>query len=260
MPEAFYVADGERFAATEHTRGPWSPDHQHGGPPAALMARAIERAAPELMLARMTVDLLRPVPIAALTVRTDTLRAGKKVQRLRAILLVDEQPVAHAVALLIRTHAVEIPAVSKVSMLPPPESVPPFQFPFFHEAVGYHQAMETRMEAAAFGTGDVTAWMRRRLPLLADETPSPMQRILLAVDSASGVSAMLDPARVTFVNADLTVAVHRPLHGEWIGMRATTTPQPHGVGLADTQLFDTHGPIGRAVQSLVIEERSPSSR
>jgi len=96
--------------------------------------------------------------------------------------------------------------------------------------------------------------MRGRLPLLADETPSPMQRVLLAADSASGVSAVLDPARFTFVNSDLTVAVHRPLEGEWVGLRATTTPQPHGVGQTDAQLFDTRGPIGRAVQSLVIEE------
>jgi hypothetical protein len=260
VTEAFYVADGDLYVATEHTRGPWSPGHQHGGPPAALMARAVERAAPGLMLARMSVDLLRPVPIAALAVRTETLRAGKKVQRLRAILLANDEPVAHAVALLIRTQAVPIPAASAAALLPPPESVPPFQFPFFHDAIGYHQAMETRMEAAAFGTGDVAAWMRRRLPLLAGEMPSPMQRILLAADSASGVSAMLDPARFTFVNSDLTVAVHRPLEGEWVGMRATTIPQPHGVGLADTQLFDTRGAVGRAVQSLVIEARSTSGR
>jgi acyl-CoA thioesterase len=260
MTDAFYVDDGERFVATEHTRGPWSPVHQHAGPPAALMARALERAAPELMLARVTVDLLRPVPIAALTVRTETLRAGKKVQRLRAFLLAGDDLVAHAMALLIRTQPVALPPARATHTLPPPDSVPPFQFPFFRDTVGYHHAMETRMEAAAFGTGDVTAWMRRRLPLLSGETPSPMQRILIAADSASGVSAMLDHARFTFVNSDLTVAVHRPLEGEWIGMRAVTTPQAHGVGLTDTQLFDTHGPLGRVVQSLLIEARSPTGR
>jgi hypothetical protein len=260
MTDAFYVGDGDRFVATEHTRGPWSPAHQHGGPPAALMARAVERVAPGLMLTRMTVDLLRPVPIAALTVRTEIVRAGRKVQRVRAFLLAADDVVAHAVALLIRTQPVVIPPVRTTPMLPAPDSVPPFQFPFFHDAVGYHHAMETRMEAAAFGTGDVTAWMRRRLPLLEDESPSPMQRILIAADSASGVSAILDPARFSFVNSDLTVAVHRPLEGEWIGMRAVTTPQAHGVGLTDTQLFDTHGPLGRVVQSLVIEERATSDR
>jgi hypothetical protein len=260
MTDAFYVGDGDRFVATEHTRGPWSPAHQHGGPPAALMARALERAAPGLMLARMTVDLLRPVPIAALTVRTEIMRAGKKVQRLRAFLVAADDVVAHAVALLIRTQPVAVPPVRETPVPPPPDRLPPFQFPFFHDAVGYHHAMDTRMDAAAFGTGNVVAWMRRRLPLLADESPSPMQRILIAADSASGVSAMLDPARFTFVNSDLTVAVHRPLEGEWIGMRAVTTPQPHGVGLTDTELFDTHGSLGRVVQSLVIEQRSTSAR
>lgn len=259
MTDAFYVADGDRFVATEHTRGPWSPAHQHGGPPAALMARAFELAAPGLMLARMTVDLLRPVPIAALTVRMETLRAGKKVQRLRAFLLAADDVVAHAVALLIRTQRVAVPPIRQTPPPTPPDRMPTFQFPFFHDAVGYHHAMETRMDAAAFGTGNVVAWMRRRLPLLADESPSPMQRILIAADSASGVSAMLDPARFTFVNSDLTVAVHRPLEGEWIGMRAVTTPQAHGVGLTDTELFDTHGSLGRVVQSLVIEERSTSA-
>lgn len=224
------------------------------------MARAVERAAPGLLLARMTVDLLRPVPIAALTVRTEIMRAGRKVQRVRAFLLAADDVVAHAMALLIRTQPVAVPHARAAVTLPPPDSVPPFQFPFFHDAVGYHQAMETRMDAAAFGTGDVTAWMRRRLPLLEDESPSAMQRILIAADSASGVSAMLDPARFSFVNSDLTVAVHRPLEGEWIGMRAVTTPQAHGVGLTDTQLFDTRGPLGRVVQSLVIEERSTSGR
>ena len=30
------------------TRGPWSPVHQHGEPPSAIMARAIEQAAARL--------------------------------------------------------------------------------------------------------------------------------------------------------------------------------------------------------------------
>src|SRR5687767_16037681 len=129
MTDAFYVADGDRFVATEHTRGPWSPAHQHGGPPAALIARAVERAAPGLMLARVTVDLLRPVPIAALAVRTEIVRAGKKVQRVRAFLLAADDVVAHAVALLIRVQPVALPPAPAPALLPPPDSVPPFQFP-----------------------------------------------------------------------------------------------------------------------------------
>jgi hypothetical protein len=82
VTHAFYLPDGDGFVATEHTRGPWSPKHQHGGPPAALIAHVAEAMAPELVIARMTVDFLRPVPIDRLGVRVETLRAGSKVQRL----------------------------------------------------------------------------------------------------------------------------------------------------------------------------------
>jgi hypothetical protein len=44
--------------------------------------------------------------------------------------------------------------------------------------------------------------------------------------------------------------------GEWICMHAVTLPEPNGIGMADTQLFDARGPIGRAAQTLLIADRS----
>src|SRR5207249_9448503 len=98
MPDAFYVPDGDAFVATVHTRGPWSATHQHGGPPAALLARALEAQAPGFVIARITVDFLLPVPIDRLAVRVETLRAGSKVQRLLARLLHGERVMAQALA------------------------------------------------------------------------------------------------------------------------------------------------------------------
>lgn len=51
MAEALYIHQGhdrchERFLPIALTAGPWSADAQHGGPVAALLARAIERAEP----------------------------------------------------------------------------------------------------------------------------------------------------------------------------------------------------------------------
>jgi acyl-coenzyme A thioesterase PaaI-like protein len=83
----FYVPDGEAFVATESTRGPWSRQHQHGGPPAALLGRAMERlAGGGVLLSRLTFDFLRPVPVAPLTVRAELTRVGAKVRRLQATL------------------------------------------------------------------------------------------------------------------------------------------------------------------------------
>src|SRR5207247_1190725 len=88
MPDALFERDGARFVPTELCRGPWSPDAQHGGPPAALLARAAERfeGGEEMAVARLTVELLRPVPLVPLTVAARWARPGRKVQIVEASL------------------------------------------------------------------------------------------------------------------------------------------------------------------------------
>lgn len=255
MTDAFFVPDGDAWVAMAHTRGPWSPVHQHGGPPAALVAHAAEAAAPELAIARITVDYLRPVPIGRLRVRLEPLREGSKVQRRIGLLLHGEVVVAHAVILLVRRAAVSVEPAAEVFPLPPPEASTPFQFPFFRDAVGYHTAMETRLARGEWGRGQAAAWMRQRVPLVPGAKPSPLERVLIAADSGSGVSAAIDHRLQSAINADLTVAVSRPLEGDWVGLDAVSLYEPHGIGLADTRIFDARGTVGRALQSLVLDER-----
>ncbi len=257
----FFVPDGERFVATASTRGPWSPDHQHGGPPAALCVRALEAlAGAGMLLTRLTVDFLRPVPIAALTVKTETVRAGRKVQRLRAMLLdARGEELLHVSAVALRTASGAPTALRDAEPAPSaPEASAPFIFPFFTDAVGYHTAMEGRIGRGRWGHGAVAAWLRMRVPLVAGETPSPAQRVLVAADSASGVAVVLDHARSSWINADLTVSLHRAPEGEWIGLDAVTTAEPDGIGMTRARLWDTRGPVGISLQSLVIESRAPA--
>ena len=256
MTDAFFLPDGDGWVATSHTRGPWSRTHQHGGPPAALIAHVVEAAAPELFVARVTVDFLRPVPIDRLRVRLDPLRHGSKVQRWIALLLHAETIVVHAVLTLIRRDAVAVKALADAPALPPPEASAPFQFPFFREADGYHTAMETRLARGEFGSGRAAAWMRQRVPLVPDTPPSPLERVLIAADSGSGVSAAIDHRGQTAINADLTLALSRPLEGEWVGLDSISTYEPHGIGLADTRICDARGTVGRVLQALVLEERT----
>jgi len=255
MADAFYIADGDGFVATVHTRGPWSPRHQHGGPPAALLARALAAAAPDFVITRITVDYLLPVPIDRVSVGIDTLRAGSKVQRLIARLRHGERVVAQAVAVLARTVPIDIRSPANDPPLPPPERGRPFEFPFFDEAIAYHAAMETRLVRGEFGSGRVAAWMRQRMPLVDGTDTSPLERVLVAADSASGVSAAIEHKRVSAINADLSVSVHRPLEGEWVGMESLSIYEHSGLGLTDTRLYDRRGPIGRALQNLIVEER-----
>ena len=255
VTDAFYIPDGDRYLATDHTRGPWSPKHQHGGPPAALIAHAAEATAPDFSIARITVDFLRPVPIDRLGVRLETLRAGTKVQRLLGTLLHGEVPLAHAVLTLVRPTGVEVASPPSATVLLPPELSRPFQFPFFREPLGYHTAMESRLALGHFGRGRVAIWMRQRVALVAGAAPSPVERVLVAADSGSGVSAGIEHASHTAINFDLTVALHRSLEGEWVGLDSVSTYEPSGLGLADTRVVDVRGTVGRALQGLVIERR-----
>ncbi|MBI2058525.1 MAG: thioesterase family protein [Nitrospirae bacterium] len=260
-PESFFVPQGPRFVATELTRGPWSPDHQHGGPSSALLARAIERLpsdGPVFQVARMTVEFLRPIPIAEFELRTEIVRSGKKTRIVTAWLETSGKRIVQATGLCIRRADVPVPAVPVPAVEPPipsPEESAVFQFPFFMDSVGYHTAMEGRLARGVYGQGPTSMWMRMRVPVVPGETPSPVQRVMAAADSGNGVSVVLDVFKYTFINPDLTVYLHRPMEGEWVCLDAATIPESKGVGLADTRLHDSRGPIGRSVQSLILERR-----
>jgi hypothetical protein len=266
VPESFFLPGDapDRWVATELTRGPWSPALQHGGPPAALLARALERdlaaIEPASRIARVTVDFVRPLAIGPLAVEVERVRIGRQVQELRGRLLTGGRELCRMAALGIRAAAAPLDLGrsdedAAAGQPPPPAASAPFEFPFFTTDVGYHRGVEVRFAAGAFGTGVATAWIRMLRPLVPGEEPSPLQRVVIAADSGNGVSAALDTDHFTFINPDLTVYLHRAPVGEWICLDATTTPHPWGIGLAQSRLHDEAGAIGCALQSLVVAVR-----
>ena len=255
----FFAADGERLVPSVSARGPWSARHQHGGPPAALLARAFARqAGPGAQIARLTFDFVRPVPLAPLTVTTRVVRAGAKVQRLAGSLSAEDgAAVIEATCLIMRSAPGSVAAAAE-RLAPPvgPEDSAPFELPFMSGDEGYHRAMEWRLARGTWGRGPIAVWLRPRVPLVAGETPTPLECLVAAADSASGVAVVVDPARATFVNGDLTIALHRAPVGEWICLDAAATGESHGVGLARARLWDTAGVVGRSLQTLLLEPRA----
>ncbi|MFD9723835.1 thioesterase family protein [Streptomyces sp. NPDC059072] len=260
--EGFYErVDTGRFAAGEYTRGPWDPGSQHAGPPAALLGRAVEErpgARADMRIARITYEILRPVPIGALEVTTSVLRAGRGTEVVEAALTPEgaSAPVMLARALRIRVAEEVVPAVVPGPVVPSPGEVA--QTPFFPVPwdVGYHTAMESRFTEGAFvEPGPGTCWMRMRVPLLAGEEPRALDRVLVAADSGNGIGSVMDFRRFVFVNGDLTVHLHRHPVGEWVCVEAATSVDGAGIGLADARLHDEKGPVGRSAQSLFVAPR-----
>ncbi|MGW9438619.1 thioesterase family protein [Streptomyces sp. NPDC055607] len=259
--EAFYEREAaDRFLPTVHTRGPWDADSQHAGPPAALLALAVDErpgARTDMRTTRLVYEITRPVPIRPLTVTTRVLRAGRNVELVEAVVTPDGgREVMRATALLMKSVPDSVPEVSPGRRVPGPEATSAKAFFSVPWDQGYHTAMEVRFATGSFlEAGPATAWMRMRVPLLAGEETKPLSRVLTAADSGSGISAELDFYRYAFVNADLTVNLHRHPEGEWVCVDARTTVDGAGIGLAESALHDEKGPLGRGTQSLYVTAR-----
>jgi hypothetical protein len=255
---AFYTPlGGHVFASSEHTTGSWSAEAQHFGPPSALLARALEEIATPGggSIGRVTVEILGPLPVDELTVRSHVARPGRSVRLLHAELTCRGRTAATAAGWQLATSDTSRVAAGAGAPLPGPKE--------FGEATavegwggGYMAAVEWRFVRGGFDTlGPATVWMRQRLPLVAGEDPSPLQRVMVVADTGNGASAWLDPREWYFINSELTVHTHRELSGEWVGLDAHTVLGPSGVGTARSTLHDTVGPVGHGAQALLVRPR-----
>jgi hypothetical protein len=258
MSAAIFEIDGDRFLPQSSARAGWYPDALHGGPVAALFARQVERveAPVPMMVTRLTVDLMRPVPTKPLTVRTEVARVGKRIQIIDAVMEAEGTVVARASALRIRAHEVVVPEHPRRESVPPPDGIAPYPM---REAGGdwFHtRAAEARfVDGDFYEPGPATVWMRLTMPLFAGEEPTPLQRVAAVSDFGNGLSRVL-PSGWLFINADLTVHLNRYPVDEWVCLRSRTDIDDFGVGLAQSELFDRRGAIGHALQGLLVEQMS----
>ena len=253
MSDAFYEPlGGGRYSSTRYTAGPWDPRSQHAGPPAALLGRAMERCDPRdgTLLARVTYEILGPVPVAEVEVEARVARPGRTVELLEAELRAGGRAVMTARAW--RLPGTTAPTVADGDPPPPrpaEETPPPHDF-------GYGYAVECRFARGGwFDHGPATVWTRLRVGIVPDEAPSPLQRVLAVADSGNGVSAVLSWDEWLFINPELTVHVRRPAEGEWVVLDAATTIAASGAGVARSVLSDERGPVAFGSQSLLVAPR-----
>jgi len=269
----------DRLTATELARGPWDPHAQHGGAPAALLVRAFERCpgGEHLLLARATYELLRPAPLGPLEVSSSVVRPGRRVQLLEASLRT-EDGVEVVRARGLKVQRADAPPVASGGDAPPvgtggdappvgtggdavpkegpPANARPNDYPSDGVPMFATDAMEIRFVAGAFlEPGPATAWFRLRHPLVAGESPSPLQRLAAAADFGNGISAVLPWHRYVFINPDLTIYVEREPVGEWIRLESETRIGRDGIGLCESLICDQCGRVGRATQALLVTRR-----
>jgi acyl-CoA thioesterase len=256
--DAIYRVDGNRAVTSPDAAGPWDARMQHGSAPAALAVWAAEAipAREPMRIGRVTIDLMRPVPVAPLSIETEILREGRKIQLCAIRLLSDNVLVVGATVLKIKTQALKSPShvTDLPAELPGPDQSRAEQPDF--SSSPFVSGISLRAARGRFGVpGPGAIWYRVDRPLVEGATVSQAMRAVVAADFCNGTSAALDFRQWTFINADLTVSFAREPQGEWILVDAESWIGPDGAGLAMARLADERGYFGRTVQSLVIEKR-----
>ncbi len=256
--ELVYRVIGDRALSGPAAVGPWDASMQHGAAPAGLVAWAAERVASErpMLVTRMTVDLMRPVPVAPLQIESSVLREGRKIQIVSVRLLADGVEVVRASVLKIRVQAQNLGTGDNGGALPyePPEDASPLSSasspsPFI-DGVSMRGAGEYPP-----GTGRQAIWYRLNRAIIEGQSMSPLMRAAATADFTNGTAGLLDPTRWSFINADLSLQLVRQPAGEWILLEAEMWLSSFGSAVANGRLSDRAGLFGRSSQSLVIEPR-----
>ncbi|GAA3362604.1 thioesterase family protein [Saccharopolyspora gregorii] len=251
--ESLFRREGDLFVPTEAAGNPWG-ELTGGGPVAGLVARAVEQALdePDLFVARLTVDLHRPVPRTGITATTRTVRAGKRLRVFEVTLAQDGTEVTRATAQVLRRSGVDGDHAPEPTPFPGPQGLPDSSLLPAELGLrwGVHDVVQVRWVRDQLAGGPTQAWMRLPLPLLPDEPTSRLSQVAVLVDcisAGSPVGSLFGP----WINSDITLYLHREPAGEWLGMEMARDVEPTGVGVTRARLFDERGPVGTAHEAVL---------
>jgi Thioesterase-like superfamily len=232
------------YIPTHLTEGPWDPNAQFGGAPAALLATLVEQV-PSLVpmqLARFVVDLMRPVPLDALVPQVRIVREGKRIQVVAASLFAGSVEVVRSSALRVRRLDLgDLALPDGTCSHPLPDSPCSLdEEPFAgRQAPGSRRAVEYLFEGKGGYYRD-PAWIRLRVDVISGQPATPVARLAYTADLASGIGVEPD-LPVRGINADLSINVIRYPEDEWIGLVGRGWINRTGVGQVQARLFDVHG-------------------
>jgi hypothetical protein len=265
--EAFYFPDRGGFVGTVLAQGAWDPRTQTGVAVLALLGHVLEDlpTLTPMTLTRITVDMVRPVPIhRRLVIEPSVVREGKKLQVLDLSLVVDD--VEHARARVLRLRDEDItdhpgmPAsttqVDPAAGLQPPDDIGPLAR---GDGPGMMGAVDLRR--ARLGDSDAHGfWMRLKVPVVAGEPVRPTALQTVAVDFANCIGVALNPQAASTINPDVSGQFLRAPTGEWLAIVGDTRfDHSAGRGLSAATLSDRDGVFAVATTSQLVQPRTAAA-
>lgn len=261
MAEVLFHVEDDFFVPTPLAGSPWHPSVLHGGAPAGLIAYCLQRqvADPDMVPARLSIDLLRPVPCAPLQVKIQPVRQGKRIVLLQADLLAGENLVARATGLFVRAEAIALPdtAPRYTHSLPSPQGIDTVSFRdvmfgnFGNMPPGLHTTVQLRPASELDESGKGSAWIALPVPILEGEKNSPFMLAALVSDFGNGVGQLNLGQNIGTINADVQLQLGRLPVGEWIGLESEALLDTTGVGQVLTVMHDEQGRVGQVSQTIM---------
>ena len=253
--ESFFRREGNRFAGNDAARSPWFEDACHGGPVLTLAAYGLESAVTDKQLCRVTVTFQRPVPMDGLSLEAHAERTGRSVSTASVVMRDAKGRICvTGEGLFIATGDFgELPTPSIAS--PKFADATPGEFPVQQAVHGkryFANCIEVAYPPGESGKcGPGMMWMKTP-QLLAGEEPTLFQVACPIADCGNGIGRNAGFNVASYVNPDVTIALHRLPNSRWLASDAISHWQPSGIGLSQATLFDKLGPIGVAVQTLIV--------
>lgn len=256
VPDSYFVRiDDHRYKPTAHASGAWDENEQHFSPLGGLVAHAMEqylaaRPPSGLLLSRISYDILGRLALDECEIQVETVRPGRTIELLEAVVRIAGRPVVRARAWLLSQQDTTAVDGGAGDRLTPPEQLARWPMADLWPG-GYIASLDVRPLAPP-RPGRTTAWVSTPLTLVAGEPSGPLASYLALVDTANGIAVRQSPTAWIFPNVDLTVHLHRRPEGRWTGLDTTVVFGPTGQGLTSTVLHDVHGPVGQAQQILTV--------
>jgi hypothetical protein len=265
MTDSIFTRDGAAWLPTSAARGPWG-DTLHGGAPASLICHAMEEAAGgRFPLARLTLDLFRPVPSAPLEVSVRTLRSGRRLH-------VQEATLSAAGVELVRAtsvHGDEVPLPASIKPpacpLPSPEgleetslagSIRANRGEDFGDQDGLHFRLRVRRIEGLGGTGVGVAWVHLPLELVPGVPLTPVTHLAACADFANGLGQrrlqLEDGSTVGFINSDISLHLLRAPSENLLGMASRNEAHAGGRGIISAECWQEDGLVARVTQTVLV--------
>ncbi|MCL0044107.1 thioesterase family protein [Dehalococcoidia bacterium] len=260
--QAFFERDPSKsnlYHPTVHARGPWDPSTLHGRVISGLLAYEAEtnhntpQEIEDFQVSRVTVDMFRVPPMAPVMLGGKVVRTGRRIKVID-VHLTTEYPergwieIARATVVMLRKTQ-----NPKGTIWTPPKwgiNAPDENLPMPHEIDGrkptkIHKPIWQILEVMPGSPGRRGAWVREIHELIAGEITSPLVRVAQVADVANPF-ANSGTHGLAYINADVSLYLHRNPEGNWIGIENSYHGADNGTAVGTVTLYDKMGNIGSA--------------